>query len=661
LLIQKISNFEYYSKETLKLIENSKYQLKEFLISQHISDEIIKIILDDNFINNNPKYYLYYPYLFKEYFPSVTKEYLNMLSVAGYLYFRATLLMDQTFDNKTKKSEITDFIIVNVCQEESLKILSSFFDKRSEFWSIWQQRKSEYLRAYLIEKKMTEINDFSEYENLADLKSTFGKIAIDCLYHLENNKNYSIYSKLLESHKYFYTTFQIIDDISDYSEDLINDQFNISNFYLKKHLQSHNRDYENLTIADQKKTIYYSGIVSRLYKKAVLYTQKSQSVLNKDPKFENNTSYWLFELSMLNNKCISNLLNVDGYIARHNSIKKHSHSNTKNLSIIDAVEKGYNFLYKKQQKDGSWIDMLNDAGASDTWTTAFVISSLSNLVSDKFNILKKGKDFLKINKYNRGLWGYNKNWIDDADSSSFSILSIFNSNDNRAKESINLWLKYQNEDGGFSTYRNRDLLFSSLNSTNILKVDGWLQSHFCVSAVAYYLLVEFKQIASKAFKILENYIIHSLKVNSLKSYWWSNDYYALYYILEASLKIENKNISSKVEDLIEKNIYQLPKLNNFYKGFFIKSICISNRLYDKYQILLNKIMNKMLSDQFDDGSWKEGFSLKIPHPTVINSCVSTINYIKSDKGTNILAQDFNRIFSTTSVLSALLFYEKRLS
>lgn len=364
---------------------------------------------------------------------------------------------------------------------------------------------------------------------------------------------------------------------------------------------------------------------------------------------------------MLNNRCVTNLLNVEGYIALYNSKKELSITKTHSVDIVDSINKAYYFLYKRQQKDGSWLDMFNDAGSSDVWTTAFVISSLKNITNDKFNIINKGIDYLKLNRISTGLWGYNKNWIYDADSSSFSILSIFNNYDKKVNKSLDEWLKYQNEDGGFSTYKNKEFLLSSLNSTNIKKVEGWLQSHFCVSAVAYFLMVELKYLDSHHFKTLENYIIHSLKMNNLKSYWWTCDYYALYYILEASIKINNKNISRKVEDILEEKISQLPKLNNFYNGFLIKSICISNRLYYKYQNLLIEIVDKMLANQFDDGSWEEGFSLKIPHPTVINPNVSTINYIKSDKGTNILVQDFNRIFSTTSILSALLFYGKRIS
>ncbi len=58
------------------------------------------------------------------------------------------------------------------------------------FWEYWDKRKKEYYSAIKIEKELDFNNEvlFSIYEDLADKKSAFGKIAIDCLHILSNNK-----------------------------------------------------------------------------------------------------------------------------------------------------------------------------------------------------------------------------------------------------------------------------------------------------------------------------------------------------------------------------------------------------------------------------------------------------------------------------------------
>mgnify|MGYP005863932523 CR=1 FL=1 len=216
-------------------------------------------------------------------------------------------------------------------------------------------------------------------------------------------------------------------------------------------------------------------------------------------------------------------------------------------------------------------------------------------------------------------------------------------------------------DGGFSTYKNRMKLLSSLNSEKIVNIDGWVQSHFCVSSFAYFLMTEIGKFDKLVMTNLEQFLLNHLKQEGLKSYWWTKDYYALYYILKGSINIRNKTISNLVEVIIEKELNKKSKINNYFSGYIIRIICSSDKLFKKYSDLVIKSVNNLVRHQFSDGSWDHGFSLKIPHPNVLNPNLSRLNYIKASSGTNILVNDFSRIFSSTSVLSALLDYERRLS
>lgn len=139
-----------------------------------IDEKLRNFISDDEFINNNPEFYLYYPALFSEYFV-VEKEKLEKLCVAGYLYYQATIFLDKVIDDKN-----LDLLFPSmVCQEESVKILSSLYPLNSNFWTLWNQRKMDYQKAISFEKQISETPSFENYSKLAILKATFGNCAID--------------------------------------------------------------------------------------------------------------------------------------------------------------------------------------------------------------------------------------------------------------------------------------------------------------------------------------------------------------------------------------------------------------------------------------------------------------------------------------------------
>jgi len=434
------------------------------------------------------------------------------------------ILIDNIFDNKNIKPNFQKYIIANICQEETIKILSHLFGESSDFWKTWNIRKFEYSKAYMLDKTIKTINDYREFEKLADYKSAFGKIAIDSLYYLTQKKDPNTYKTLLKSHKFFYSSFQILDDIMDYKEDSENGQLNISRSELTKYLAVKNEAIEGYTLEEQKKLIYLRGIASNLYNKAVNYINEALEIL---PACIDINSFWENELKRLHNTGITHLLNINGFLDVYNSKKELKYSLMKTVKLSNAIICSENYIINKQQLNGNWNDFFNDAGISDIWVTSYIIFSLSKLkTSAPPSVFVEARKFIKNNNLLNGLWGYNKMWIDDADSSSFALLALknFELNDCLLKK----WFEYQNSDGGFRTYINKNALLSSLNSPIIKNVDGWLQSHFCVSAVAYLVFIELKITNKKKFKYLRKYLINNLESeDETLSYWWVEDIYAI--------------------------------------------------------------------------------------------------------------------------------------
>jgi hypothetical protein len=227
--------FDFYLKQFQQYVKFLK-------ISKNIENEILNI----RFITRNPPFYLYYPNLFSGMLNVLDQNKINRLSIAGYFYYQSTLIMDTIIDEKNTQK----YPVALVCQEETIKILTSIYGIESNFWNFWNARKNEFFSAILLQEnlKNKEFVDFLEYETLADYKSAFGKIAIDSIFSLTNKKDLKTYNKILNSHKYFSIGFQLFDDVNDFRIDIEKKQFNWAVYELSKSIKFGNYKDDSKTL-----------------------------------------------------------------------------------------------------------------------------------------------------------------------------------------------------------------------------------------------------------------------------------------------------------------------------------------------------------------------------------------------------------------------------
>ena len=62
------TNYLYVTKRKEDLLKHIKHALYDYFNSNSYPAEVINEIMDEGFIDSNPSYYLYYPYLFNTYF-----------------------------------------------------------------------------------------------------------------------------------------------------------------------------------------------------------------------------------------------------------------------------------------------------------------------------------------------------------------------------------------------------------------------------------------------------------------------------------------------------------------------------------------------------------------------------------------------------------------
>ena len=137
--------------------ESSRLRFNDYIDSLQIDKQSKFLLKDGTFIDNNFAFYLCYPYLFSSAF-KIDEEKVATLSIAGYLYYKSIIFMDELLDiNNMSMTLITK---ITICQEESIKLLSSFFPLLTPFWRNWNQRRLEYFNAYHIDKVLRHVDSF---------------------------------------------------------------------------------------------------------------------------------------------------------------------------------------------------------------------------------------------------------------------------------------------------------------------------------------------------------------------------------------------------------------------------------------------------------------------------------------------------------------------
>lgn len=609
-----------------------------------ISKNFKNQILDQNFINSNPVYYQNYPSLFAQSF-FVTRENLDKLNIAGYLYYQATLFADSLIDEK----DVSKFPLIGICQEESIKILTSIYGVESDFWKFWNVRRNEYLEAIYLEKSFLQKKNITieEYEELADKKSAFGKVAIDCLYNLDN-KNQKLYDNLLLSHKYFSVAFQLNDDIQDLKIDIKKGQFNWAHYLLKQQ----NIESQNPEILE--KYLYIRGNAKEIYYLGISYCDKAlelvENIIVPD---------WIKVLQGTKQTFVTGIREIDNYLevltAEINLSKVKKEINDVQTAINNSIA----FIKKKQNDDGSWREYINQGGISNIWATAFLTSKISenSFLKQVFEeeLLKSIKFLTDNTKHN--LWSYNSTWIEDADSTNFALLSLLHNDVAIDNHIIDYWVKYQNKSGGFSTYCDEKHLIQSLNDKNITDVSGWTNTHNCVSAVSFYFLALYNR-KSIFFIRLKDYFEIDLE-KKIESYWWTSSIYTLnylaktYYLLEEFQKLNW--IIGHIEEQQSENGSFSDKYgeSRFYTALAIEILLFDNNSKRKVE----KAIFYLIENQYYDGSWDNSNALQVPNSKSIEPDNSV--YPVSSFGMNVRAKEFNRLFTTVSVLQILTTYERK--
>lgn len=590
--------------------------------------------------DKSPTFYKKYPNLFTNYFSEVSEEQVDILSRAGYYYYHSVLCLDAVIDDGNFK-EIPQMFSF---QEESIKLLTSVFGLESKFWNLWNQRKKEYFEAVKIEKSLLQSKsfDFEAYQDLADKKSAFGKVAIDSLFTLQDKKDNDTYQKLLLSHKYFSVGFQLYDDVKDFREDFEKEQFNYAIEQLRKKVDFDQYSY-NIEILN--KLLFIKEIGQGILSKSISQFEKATTILNE----LSVKSEWL--TTVLEMKAtIENYLDItNGYLATITAKLELKKQQSCKYPFFDfngieenAIKNGLAFIkldFQQNYADLKHIMYLgklegfdndNTIHISDTFQRALInecfitIASTYNL--DISNFLKNECQQLigLRNKDTIGGWSYFPTVqeiaadIDDLG----QIIQLFVLSKNQqfindyCHNAITIALNERIlNNGGIETW-----IIPAKSQTNIQK----RQEHFnstkwgkgpdveVVANFAYSLAIMDKEKYSNVIKKATSFVIDR---QDIKGYWSSRWYFGNYYGTYVCLRLLKVSEKAYPKE-IQKALNYITDSQNNDGGFSFDQNKTSDPLstalailglklfYDKDCEVIKKAVIYLTSSQNGDGSWK---------------------------------------------------------
>jgi hypothetical protein len=578
-------------------------------------------------------------------FPEISAAQLESLSLSSYLYFRFLLSFDQLID--TSRFSLSEMRLGFEFYEKAIRGLAALYPNDSPFWEQFSSLKSRYFTSLISEKKgsTNKIEMTPEiFQEIAIGKSAMSLAAVDSLTCLAGST--AMRDELIDCISQLHIGLQYMDDIDDFKLDFKEGQWtypmSLTHIYLKQN-----------GIVTQDPTLlhtylYVSGIAQKNLGLAIAHFEKSALIASSA-----GLSSFASFLEQQITSCQSHLQEVEDLFLKTEIKSQKSFSIVKNNSINSSLENALGYLEKNIDDSTEWTDFMTSAGQSTSWTSAYIGMQLAE-INHSNPLLKPVLQKVLTNASN----SFNEAMIQDGDSSSFLVgfqQKMGYSSDLSQRD----WLAFMNADGGWVTYRDPMVLRKKLDIPFSISVEGWTNSHTCVSAAATYVLagipslrLDYEISCLHMASLLEN-------KNHWSSYWWTSDVYATSFAIQALA--HHPEIKSRCEspalwlahEQETSGYWSNPATQEpsaFYTALAIKALHVHNaKGFDKS---IAKGVDWILKNQMTDGSWLTSRILRIPATDVLDP--STVKrWRKSSFGVNCIVDDHNRLFTTSTVLNTL--------
>ncbi len=293
-----------------------------------------------------------------------------------------------------------------------------------------------------------------------------------------------------------------------------------------------------------------------------------------------------------------------------------------------AAQLAREFLLASQDRDGAWRDFQLKPGRAESWTTAYVGSSLlaaqgrwcDPCVDERLN---RAAGFLGAAREPEG-WSYNQRCGPDADTTAQVILFLWRLGKPVATKDYAALAKFQTEDGLFATYQNCG------------GRKGWESGHAEVTAVAMQALGKAidssHSILLRAESSLRSYLEGR---HAAESYWWLSEDY-----LARELSMLARAYPGAP------NLLALSHRSRRGKGAFDRALALEvSAMMDGDPGEQDAALSELVELQSADGSWPVEPILRIPDHRALDFDDPLFNQ-------SFVTADDRRTFTAATVLRA---------
>ncbi len=305
--------------------------------------------------------------------------------------------------------------------------------------------------------------------------------------------------------------------------------------------------------------------------------------------------------------------------------------------IYGAMRQSLDYILSLKDEDTSlWSDFkTNHYGKSTFWVSSHIADCLldSGVISSR--LVSTAISLISNQDQDWGGWGYNKNIVLDANTTSIvsKFLSRFGDYEGVVDAANDFILLHKTK--GFSTYFSSYL--KEYNQMEGADVSGWCSE-----------ISEATAMAVQALRGDDEGVLFLLesqgKDGSWRGYWWNNEIYAT---SQAVFALKDSGFDEEIENARRWLVKQKTD-NPLYVGLRASALMVGNG----YRPELDKSIQFLLDNQQNDGSWESKPVLMFPTPENKEPWKDEERIIRD-------AVDQNRLLTTAVCRKALYEYAHR--
>lgn len=301
-------------------------------------------------------------------------------------------------------------------------------------------------------------------------------------------------------------------------------------------------------------------------------------------------------------------------------------------NLEHALALALEYTLGRQRSDGSWIDWDLPPGQSSVWTTAFVGCKLGELLPDLRKqaaaSAESAAKWLSERTFSDGGWGYSEEVDSDADSTALAILCLASAGKDISEASYACLQSFQCTDGGFATFR------------GLQNLGTWGISHGDVTPTAIFaMMTKYSVESDPVARGIDFLLNQKTSAGIWRSFWWTSFLYST----ERSLHLM-RAAGQEVDLRATRNtLLHTDPRNSFESALLLSSLlCFEDTAEGKD---IGSLVGQLLQSQEPDGSWQSSPMLRVTS----RACLEPWKPGDPDR----LYRDLNRLFTTTTVMSAL--------